>query len=222
MKADEAFPSQYLKEIDFSVGEDRPFTIKSVEKETLGQGKNAESKLVLYFRGEKKGLVLNKINFNSIAKVTGFDDSDDWAGQKICLYFNPDVTFGSEVTGGIRVRLSKPNKAESTPEESEAPPNGRGGLPGIPHDKKFQWRSIISDYTVMSVSGAIAALSIPKMLYSSLMNPAGNATVEQLERVAAWLEANGRRKGDQEPLADNGRSDPGWQYGGDNAADPFS
>ena len=39
------------------------------------------------------------------------------------------------------------------------------------NDSKYQWRAIIADYTVMSVSGAIAALSIPKMLYSSLMNP---------------------------------------------------
>jgi hypothetical protein len=108
MKLSDAFPSKYLTAEDIEDG-DRTLTITSARAEVLGEGPKASNKIILAFREEKKELVCNKTNANTIAKIHG-DDTDDWIGKPITLYAT-EVEFGGEVTLGIRVRLRSPKPA---------------------------------------------------------------------------------------------------------------
>lgn len=120
-KTSEMFPSRWLKASDFADG-DATLTIREVGQERIGQGKDAADKFVLYFEDEDKGLVLNKTNVNTIAKLHG-DDTDDWIGKDITL-FTTEVQFQSDMVEAIRVRSKPPRrpgaKASSRPAPSKA------------------------------------------------------------------------------------------------------
>lgn len=82
MKADDVFPSKWLKADD--LGDKEPtVTITHVVMEEVSKN---ERKPVVYFKGAKKGMVCNKTNFNRIAFITKAGDSDDWSGKQITLY----------------------------------------------------------------------------------------------------------------------------------------
>lgn len=118
MKASDAFPSRYLSAADLN-GEDFTVVIDRVEEGTVGQGAKAEQRPIAYFRKCKKALVLNKTNFNTIAKVLGIDDSDDWGGHAITLY-PTETEFQGEMAECIRVRTKKPKPQRSVvDDESE-------------------------------------------------------------------------------------------------------
>lgn len=109
MKISEMFPSRFMKAEDFEEGESRILTIKMVEMEELGQGKDAKSKPVIYFRDHEKQLVLNKTNCSIVAKLHG-DDTDDWVGKRIALYAVEVESFG-DVVRAIRVKTTMPKPA---------------------------------------------------------------------------------------------------------------
>lgn len=115
MKFDDIYPSRYLKADTREVPEEGTavFTIDDVRVETLGQGKDAQKKPVLYFIETSKALVLNKTNFGLIARALGSDDTDYWTGRSIALY-SADVQFGGEMTRGIRV-VSKAPRVSGSP-----------------------------------------------------------------------------------------------------------
>jgi hypothetical protein len=74
------------------------------EEEVTAPGKGTETRLVLYFDGLKKGLVLNETNAQALAEITGTDDYEQWSDIPIQIYTDPDVTFGKKKVGGIRIR----------------------------------------------------------------------------------------------------------------------
>jgi hypothetical protein len=74
------------------------------EEEVTTPGKGTETRLVLYFDGLKKGLVLNMANADALAEITGTDDTEKWSDTPVQLYTDPDVTFGQKKVGGIRIR----------------------------------------------------------------------------------------------------------------------
>ena len=80
MKSTDAFPGRFLRAVDIE-GHTPVVTIARVELQTLGN----DRKLVVYFQGKDKGIVLNRTNFNAIEEITGQSDTDDWAGHKIKL-----------------------------------------------------------------------------------------------------------------------------------------
>jgi hypothetical protein len=80
----------------------------------LGKGKDAEDKVVLKLRETPKGLVLNKTNWNTISKVLGSDDTDDWEGKRIALW-SMDVQFSGEMVRAIRVRPRAPKPPAPAP-----------------------------------------------------------------------------------------------------------
>lgn len=123
MKISEEFPSKYLKASDLQ-DRDVRVTMGNVEKEKLGD----DMKLVLYFKGKEKGLVLNKTNSNSIVDAYG-DDTDDWFGHDIIL-FSVMTDFQGKVGPAIRVRQpsAKDRKAEKADPISTAAQ--RGDFPG--------------------------------------------------------------------------------------------
>lgn len=115
------FPSNYLKAADFAE-EDATWTIKALREEKIGQGRDADNKWILFFKEEKKGLVLNKTNANVLAKLFG-DDTDDWVGQQVTL-FATEVQFKDEMVEAIRIRSKPPKrpvaKAKPAPVAVEA------------------------------------------------------------------------------------------------------
>ena len=74
------------------------------EEEVTTPGKGTETRLVLYFDGLKKGLVLNRTNFEKLVELTGTDDCEKWVDTPVQLYVDPDVKYGGKKTGGIRIR----------------------------------------------------------------------------------------------------------------------
>src|SRR5688572_30608835 len=79
MKATDAFPSKYISASDLG-GQEVTVKITHIAPEEIG----GKQKYICYFAGKKKGLVLNKTNWNTIARISGRDDTDDWTGVEIC------------------------------------------------------------------------------------------------------------------------------------------
>jgi hypothetical protein len=107
MKVSQEFPSKYLKAADLN-GSQPTLKIESVVKEEVGR--ELQKKMVCYFEGRQKGLVLNKTNSNVLAFKFG-DDTEEWIGKSVELYSEP-VTFQGRTTDGLRVRPLVPAKQE--------------------------------------------------------------------------------------------------------------
>ena len=107
MQLDKAFPSKYLKADDLA--NTRPVvTIASVTMQPIGLGADAQDKLVVSFAERNlKPLILNKINSESIAEITGSRDTDDWIGKRIQL-FSMKVEFSGKRVPGIRMMAPPP------------------------------------------------------------------------------------------------------------------
>jgi hypothetical protein len=105
MKTSDIFPSKYLKAADLDNREVKVI-MANAEMEKLGD----DDKLVLYFKGKQKGLVVNKTNCNTIAAAYG-DDTDDWYDQPLIL-FSVMVSFQGQTAPAIRCRVptAKDNK----------------------------------------------------------------------------------------------------------------
>jgi hypothetical protein len=78
------------------------------EEEVTPPGKGTETRLVLYFDGQKKGLVLNTANAEALVEIAGTEDYERWSDIPIQLYVDPDVKYGGKKTGGIRIRKLAP------------------------------------------------------------------------------------------------------------------
>ena len=87
------------------------------EEEVTAPGKGTETRLVLYFDGLKKGLVLNTANAEGLAEITGTDEYEQWSDVPIQLYVDPDVKYGGKKIGGIRIR--KPTLVQVPVQEPE-------------------------------------------------------------------------------------------------------
>lgn len=119
MKLNDCYPSKYLTAADLD-GQDLLFTITKATLETLGQGADAEDKLVLSLKGEAKGFVCNKTNATAIAKHLGSDDTDDWIGKNITL--GPrEVQFGKDMVWSIRVIGRPPTRGGARQSATTAP-----------------------------------------------------------------------------------------------------
>jgi len=88
--------------------------IESVGTEEIEGDHGKEKKLVARFAGKDKGLILNRTNADSIAEISGSEDTDDWAGQAIVLF--PDTTkFGGKTVPCMRIRAPHTNGAKAAP-----------------------------------------------------------------------------------------------------------
>ena len=96
--------SRFLKTAD--VDDDVLVTIDRVELEKIDHDSD-EEKYVLYMQEFDKGLVLNWTNIQLLAKATGSEDTDAWAGNQVILFHDETVMFRGNVVGGIRVRTVK-------------------------------------------------------------------------------------------------------------------
>ncbi|HLE35670.1 MAG TPA: hypothetical protein VI699_00835 [Candidatus Acidoferrales bacterium] len=116
MNIKDSFPSKWLKADDLEG--DMNLTIKGVEQEMLDDG----PKPVVSFREIEKGLVLNKTNARTIAKLYGVE-TGAWAGKTITI-FPTQVDYRGEQVAAIRVRVAAP------------PVNGTKAIPtNVPEDE---------------------------------------------------------------------------------------
>jgi hypothetical protein len=104
MKRDDLFPSKYFRAADLG-GKPFDVVIKSATVETLKnmQGNN-EDKLVLGFIGQKKSLVMNRVNFDSVAELHG-EETDGWVGKRIQIY-PTTARVGGKSVDCVRVRAT--------------------------------------------------------------------------------------------------------------------
>lgn len=98
MKVSEEFPSKTLKAADLK-GKEPKLTIANVVREKIGD----DAKMVVYFEGKDKGVVLNKGNSNTIADAYG-DDTDGWLGHDVIL-FAVWTEYQGKPVQGLRFRI---------------------------------------------------------------------------------------------------------------------
>jgi hypothetical protein len=115
------FPSKYVKAADLG-GREVKVIMQNVEREKLGD----DMKLVLYFKGKERGLVLNKTNSNTIVDSYG-DDTDDWFDQPLIM-FSVMVDFQGKVGPAIRVRV--PTAKDNKPAKRDPISSGVSDFPG--------------------------------------------------------------------------------------------
>jgi len=83
-------------------------TIKDCTEENVAkEGAPEELKWCLHFNETEKPMVLNSTNGQIIAGFIGKDNTDEWKGQKVVLYHDPNVSFGGKLIGGIRCRAPR-------------------------------------------------------------------------------------------------------------------
>lgn len=116
--------SKFLKRDD--VGRGTLATISIVREENVAkEGAPEEMKWCAHFDELEKPMVLNWTNLQLIARIAKDEDSDNWKGVKIVLYDDPNVSFGTKIVGGIRVRAPKagsvPAAAPQEPDDDEIP-----------------------------------------------------------------------------------------------------
>jgi hypothetical protein len=114
MKTNEMFKGQYLSAKDVEKG-DLTLTIESVEFEELEnrQDGRTETLPVMRFKGEEeRGLVIRPTVAGQLEGLYGSDDTDDWVGRRVTLFFDGSVRFGNS-RGGVRVRPNPSDKPEN-------------------------------------------------------------------------------------------------------------
>lgn len=116
--------SKFLKKEDCGAG--ILVTIKGLTEENMAMENAApEMRWCLHFNEDCKPMTLNSTNAQIIASIVGSEETDNWAGHKIVLYSDPNISFGGKLVGGIRVRAPR-NQA---PKPGAAPTHGILGKP---------------------------------------------------------------------------------------------
>ncbi len=101
--------SQWLNADDIEDGRDYSMTVKNCTIEEIGDGQ----KLVVWFNGAKKGLGLNKTNWNALRKKWG-PKPERWTGKTLVLY--QDITdYQGRQVDCVRVRVPNEPVQEQRP-----------------------------------------------------------------------------------------------------------
>jgi len=99
----------YLGEYDFAPGEEKTVTITAIDTaEVMGDGGLRSQKPIMRFREPVKPLIVNTTNFKTMQRLFLSKYIEDWTGKRVILYGDPDVRFGKEVVGGVRVKKELP------------------------------------------------------------------------------------------------------------------
>ena len=109
--------SKYFKAAD--VPSEKKLRIKDVTEEYIGEGKDKERKLVVWFTNDKRGLVLNRTNNRTLRGAFG-DACDGWKG-KIVVVFPTQDDFRGRMVPVLRVRIPPPKEANGQPAAKPMP-----------------------------------------------------------------------------------------------------
>lgn len=116
-KIHQMIDSKFLKKED--AGDGLLATIRNVKQHNVGREDQPEMKWCAEF-DECKPMVLNSTNLALIEKALNSDDSDNWIGKKIVLFNDENVSFGGQVTGGVRVDVNRTKKYHAKQEKAPA------------------------------------------------------------------------------------------------------
>src|SRR5689334_6768650 len=106
--------SKYLKQDD--VGDGKLVTVKSLKRQNIARDdEEPEFKYIMHFEEIDKPLVMNATNIQLCARACGSEETDEWVGQKIVLYTDPNVSYGGKLVGGIRIRAPKGQASKPAP-----------------------------------------------------------------------------------------------------------
>ncbi len=104
MNVNELSESKYITKADIGNGVNITITGQPVKRNMASEGEKPDWKLIISSAEFEKDFVGNVTNCKIIAAILNDEESDNWAGNKVQLYFDPTVGFGNKITGGIRVR----------------------------------------------------------------------------------------------------------------------
>lgn len=113
----------YLKTEDLQ-GRRVPVTISKVVVEQVGDEDKGERKLIAYFAGANKSLVLNKTRCEVLAALTGTEDYEFWRGARIVLAPGTTLFQGRRV-GCINIespQAAAPTAPFAPPQTQRQPP----------------------------------------------------------------------------------------------------
>jgi len=114
--------SKFLKRSDLGDEDERIFTISGVSEENAGTADAEDIKWAINFKETDKPMILNWTNMQMLEKVTGSDNTDDWTGKRILVWFDESVQFKGEMKGGLRIkRAPKGKPIADSAERDEAP-----------------------------------------------------------------------------------------------------
>ena len=114
-RVNDMIESKYLKQAD--VPDPVIVTVGKVGRVNIAkEGDPPEDKWAIRFKEFQKPMLLNSTNIKLLEKACGSDDTDDWLGKEVILYNDENVTFGGQVTGGLRIRKqqAQPTRKSTT------------------------------------------------------------------------------------------------------------
>ena len=120
MKRNDAFPTKFMTNEDVEHG--LLLTVRSafMQEVTSPSGKS-DKKFLMSFVEIEKLFVVNITNFKRCEKIFESLDTDDWINKKLVLYYDPDVSYGGETVGGLRVKKAKTQAdAQTASQESDS------------------------------------------------------------------------------------------------------
>jgi hypothetical protein len=110
MKAS-SYTSSFLTADD--VKKPRIVHVQTVAEEKVGQ----DTKLVLYVDdgNDELKIALNKSNIARLIEIFGDDETDNWIGNPVEIWRDPNVMFNNRKVGGIAFRKPKDNSVSARP-----------------------------------------------------------------------------------------------------------
>ena len=86
-------------------GQELTLTIEKVVKEQVKSADGTNECIVAYFKGAKKGMILNKTNCKIISKRLDSPYIEQWVGKSITIYAAKVRAFG-ELVEALRVKAN--------------------------------------------------------------------------------------------------------------------
>lgn len=113
--------SEVIRFADLADRGDITLEITAVKKgKVTGKSAKSSSKAMISFKGAERPLAAGTTILSTIGRLYG-NDTRKWVGKLVTLYGDPDVSFGGERVGGVRVRpvVPKADKAEAAKDGAE-------------------------------------------------------------------------------------------------------
>ena len=111
MSLNDYLKSNYLGQTDVPELPGVVLTIHSFDEQEMRDG--TYKPCIHFEEKEYQPLLLNKTNLKRLIKIFGTDDEKKMKGEKITVYTDPDIEFGGDIVGGVRIR----KVSEATDEE---------------------------------------------------------------------------------------------------------
>lgn len=87
-------------------------TIRAIGQENVAMpDAQPEMKFTLMIKELPKPFVLNITNANAIGAIVGSEETDDWVGKQVEMYYDPTISMAGKIVGGIRMRVPNPQQS---------------------------------------------------------------------------------------------------------------